>query len=99
MESLSTYTRLFLEKMNRPELDSIRNIRPAIAIEQKNPVRSSRSTVATATEIYDYMRVLFARAGKTHCPKCHEPVYIATPTKITDMLLSEHANKKAADRL
>ncbi|MEE9542530.1 MAG: excinuclease ABC subunit UvrA [Thermodesulfobacteriota bacterium] len=88
MESLSTYTRLFLERMNRPELDSIRNIRPAIAIEQKNPVRSSRSTVATATEVYDYMRILFARAGRTHCPDCHEPVWEATPTRIADKLLA-----------
>ena len=95
MESLSTYTRLFLERMNRPELDSIRNIRPAIAIEQKNPVRSSRSTVATATEIYDYLRVLFARAGRTHCPHCHEPVWQATPTRIADKLLANDKLKRA----
>src|SRR3990172_9102881 len=79
IESLSTYTRLFLERMDRPELDSIRNIRPAIAVEQKNPVRTSRSTVGTATELNDYLRVMFARIGKVHCPGCdrviesHEP--------------------------
>jgi excinuclease ABC subunit A len=95
MESLSTYTRLFLEKMNRPELDSIRNIRPAIAIEQKNPVRSSRSTVATATEIYDYLRVLFARAGRVHCPNCKEPVWEATPAKIADKLIARDLKKRA----
>src|SRR3989338_5585809 len=61
IESLSTYTRLFLERMDRPDLDSIRNIRPAIAIEQKNPVRTSRSTVGTVTEANDYLRLLFAR--------------------------------------
>src|SRR3990172_2247624 len=79
IESLSTYTRLFLDRMDRPDLDTIRNIRPAIAVEQKNPVRTSRSTVGTATELNDYLRVMFARIGKVHCPGCdrviesHEP--------------------------
>ncbi|MBI5559868.1 MAG: ATP-binding cassette domain-containing protein [Deltaproteobacteria bacterium] len=63
MESLSTYTRLFLERMDRPDLDRIQNIRPAIAIEQKNPVRTSRSTVGTATEINDHLRVLLRGPG------------------------------------
>src|SRR3970040_589762 len=70
IESLSTYTRMFIEKIDRPDVDAIRNIRPAIAIEQKNPVRTSRSTVGTATEIYDYLRLLFAKIGRIECPQC-----------------------------
>ncbi|HKZ72050.1 MAG TPA: hypothetical protein VJ187_03350 [Nitrospirota bacterium] len=70
IESLSTYTRMFIEKIDRPDVDSIRNIRPAIAIEQKNPVRTARSTVGTATEIYDYLRLLFAKIGRIECPQC-----------------------------
>jgi excinuclease ABC subunit A len=95
IESLSTYTRLFLERMDRPELDAIRNIRPAIAIEQKNPVRTSRSTVATATELYDYFRVLFARAGKSFCPTCDRPITPADPTSVADMLTAGHEGERA----
>lgn len=88
MESLSTYTRLFLERMDRPELDSIRNIRPAIAVEQKNPVRTSRSTVGTATEINDYLRLFFARVGKLYCPECDQEVRADEPASAADKLLS-----------
>jgi excinuclease ABC subunit A len=95
IESLSTYTRLFLERMDRPELDTIRNIRPAIAIEQKNPVRTSRSTVGTATELNDYLRVLFARAGKVHCTGCGGPVSPSDPTRAADELFKEYAGEKA----
>src|SRR5512145_2246147 len=70
IESLSTYARLFLEKLDRPDVDAIRNIRPAIALEQKNPVRGSRSTVGTLTELYEFYRLLFAKAGTPHCPRC-----------------------------
>src|SRR5271168_2380593 len=70
VESLSTYTRQFLEKMPKPDLDSIENIPPAIALEQKNHVVNSRSTVGTQTEIVDYMRVLFAKVGRTFCLDC-----------------------------
>src|SRR3984885_5427202 len=70
VESLSTYTRQFLEKMPKPDLDSIENIPPAIALEQKNHVVNSRSTVGTQTEIIDYMRVLFAKIGRTFCLNC-----------------------------
>ena len=70
VESLSSYARQFLEKMDRPDIDEIRGIAPAVAIEQKNPTRSSRSTVGTATELQDYLRLLFARIGHTFCPKC-----------------------------
>lgn len=74
VESLSTYTRQFLEKMPKPDLDSIENIPPAIALEQKNPILNSRSTVGTQTEIVDYLRVLFAKIGKTSCLSCGNPV-------------------------
>src|SRR3954467_5193516 len=70
VESLSTYTRQFLEKMPKPDLDSIENIPPAIALEQKNHVVNSRSTVGTQTEIVDYLRVLFAKIGRTFCLDC-----------------------------
>ncbi|MBI5587385.1 MAG: excinuclease ABC subunit UvrA [Deltaproteobacteria bacterium] len=90
IESLSTYTRLFLERMDRPDLDLIRNIRPAIAVEQKNPVRGSRSTVGTTTEINDYLRLLFARVGKLHCPECARPVTSWDPASAAEKLLSEY---------
>jgi len=95
IESLSTYTRLFLERMDRPDLDSIHNIRPAVAVEQKNPVRSSRSTVGTATEVNDYLRLFFARAGLLHCPECKGPVAPDTPASIADTLLADAAGEKA----
>ncbi len=74
IESLSAYARQFLEKMDKPDLDSVEGIPPAIAIQQKPPSRSSRSTVGTATEIYDYLRLLFARIGQVHCRTCGRPV-------------------------
>jgi excinuclease ABC subunit A len=74
VESLSTYARQFLEKMDRPDFDSVEGIPPAIAIQQKPPSRSSRSTVGTATEINDYLRLLFARIGRVHCRECGKPV-------------------------
>src|SRR5437899_7794340 len=70
IESLSTYARMFLERLDRPDVDRIEHIRPAIAIEQKNPVRTARSTVGTATELQDYLRLLFARIGRPLCPDC-----------------------------
>jgi excinuclease ABC subunit A len=70
VESLSSYARQFLERMDKPDVDFIQGISPAIAIEQKTTARNPRSTVGTTTEIYDYLRLLFARIGKTYCPKC-----------------------------
>jgi excinuclease ABC subunit A len=70
VESLSAYARQFLERMDKPDVDFIQGISPAIAIEQRTTARNPRSTVGTTTEIYDYLRLLFARIGKTHCPKC-----------------------------
>ncbi|RMF62798.1 MAG: excinuclease ABC subunit A, partial [Calditrichaeota bacterium] len=74
VESLSAYARQFLERMDRPDLDEIRGLSPAVAIEQKNPTKTSRSTVGTATEIHDYLRLLYARIGRTVCPQCGEEV-------------------------
>lgn len=74
VESLSAYARQFLERIDRPDVDEIRGISPAVAIEQKNPTRNSRSTVATATEIHDYLRLLYARVGRTVCPQCGDEV-------------------------
>jgi len=70
VESLSAYARQFLERMEKPDVDSIDGLSPAVAIQQKNPTKTSRSTVGTATEIYDYLRLLWARIGRTYCPVC-----------------------------
>ena len=74
VESLSTYARQFLERVDKPDVDYIEGVSPAIAIEQRNPVKHSRSTVGTATEIYDYLRLLYAKVGETVCPACGVPV-------------------------
>src|SRR3990167_3833582 len=74
VESLSAYARQFLERLEKPEVDSIEGLSPAIAIEQRTAGTNPRSTVATQTEIYDYLRVLFARAGWPHCPRCRIPI-------------------------
>src|SRR3978361_2466262 len=70
VESLSAYARQFLERMEKPDVDEIDGISPPIAIKQKNTTRNPRSTVATSTELYDFLRLLWARAGRTYCPKC-----------------------------
>ncbi len=95
MESLSTYTRLFLERMERPELDSIKNVRPTIAIEQKNPVRTSRSTVGTATELNDHLRILFARIGVPHCPDCGKIIKGQSPASVAKELLKKYNGARA----
>ncbi len=82
VESLSTYTRQFLEKMPKPELDTVENIPPAIALEQKNNIVNSRSTVGTQTEIIDYLRVLYARVGKTFCVSCGTEVKLVDAEQI-----------------
>ena len=74
MESLSAYARQFLGRMEKPDVDSIEGLSPAISIDQKNVSKNPRSTIGTVTEIYDYLRLLFSRIGKPHCPKCGEPV-------------------------
>src|SRR5258708_11202628 len=70
VESLSAYARQFLELMDKPDVDLIEGLSPAIAIEQRSPSHNPRSTVATVTEIYDYLRLLYARVGQPHCPNC-----------------------------
>ncbi|MGB1779336.1 MAG: excinuclease ABC subunit UvrA [Longimicrobiales bacterium] len=87
VESLSTYAKQFLERMEKPDVDSVEGISPAVAIEQKNPTKSSRSTVGTATEVYDYMRLLWARVGRTHCPECDRHVQPDTVSSAVDGVL------------
>jgi excinuclease ABC subunit A len=87
VESLSTYAKQFLERMEKPDVDLVEGIAPAVAIEQKNPTRTSRSTVGTATEVYDYLRLLWARAGRTFCPECGREVRPDTVQSVTDTLL------------
>ena len=84
VESLSAYARQFLERMEKPDVDAVEGIAPAVAIRQKNSSRNPRSTVATATEIYDYLRLLYARIGVTICPACGETVHKDTVDEIAD---------------
>ena len=86
VESLSAYARQFLDKMKKPNVDLIEGLSPAIAIEQKNTSKNPRSTVATVTEIYDYMRVLFARAGIPYSPFTGKPITSQTITQIVDLI-------------
>lgn len=87
VESLSAYARQFLERMEKPDVDAIEGVCPAVAIQQKAPPRSSRSTVGTATELHDYCRLLWARAGTTVCPGCGEPVQADSPGGAVQRLL------------
>jgi excinuclease ABC subunit A len=88
VESLSAYARQFLERMEKPDVDSIDGLSPAVAIEQKNPTKTSRSTVGTATEIYDYLRLLWARIGHTFCPLCGREMRPDTVQSVTDTVLA-----------
>src|SRR5580704_1653963 len=87
VESLSAYARQFLERIEKPEADVIDGIAPAVAIRQKNSTRNPRSTVATATEIYDYLRLLFARVGRTFCLKCGQEVKKDSVDEVADAIL------------
>ncbi len=87
VESLSAYARQFLEQMEKPEVESIEGLSPAISIEQRTTSRNPRSTVATVTEIYDYLRLLFARAGTPHCHRCGKPIASQTVQQIVDAVL------------
>src|SRR4051812_47246156 len=89
VESLSAYARQFLERMDKPDVDEITGISPAIAIRQKNSTKNPRSTVATQTEIYDYLRLLYARAGQTICHKCGREVKKDSPESAADESLTE----------
>ncbi|HEX9166604.1 MAG TPA: excinuclease ABC subunit UvrA, partial [Gemmatimonadales bacterium] len=87
IESLSTYAKQFLERMPKPLVDVLEGLSPAVAIEQRNPVVSSRSTVGTATEVYDYLRLLWARVGKQYCRNCGSPVVRDTPQGVLEAVL------------
>ncbi len=87
VESLSAYARQFLGQMDKPDVDFIEGLSPAVSIDQKSTNRNPRSTVGTITEVYDYLRLLYARAGRPHCPVCGEPVTRQTPQQIVDRLL------------
>jgi len=94
VESLSAYARQFLERIEKPEADTIDGIAPAVAIRQKNTTRNPRSTVATATEIYDYLRLLFARVGRTYCVNCGREVKKDTVDEVADAILALDPNTR-----
>src|ERR1700745_3079592 len=87
VESLSAYARQFLDQMERPDVDSIDGLSPSIAIEQKTTTRSPRSTVGTITEIYDYLRVVYASIGTPHCPNCGKPISRQSTDQIVRAIL------------
>nr|WP_237141421.1 excinuclease ABC subunit UvrA [Serinicoccus hydrothermalis] len=87
VESLSAYARMFLGQMDKPDVDFIEGLSPAVSIDQKSTNRNPRSTVGTITEVYDYLRLLYARVGRPHCPVCGEPVERQTPQQVVDRLL------------
>ncbi len=89
IESLSAYARQFLGMLEKPDCDQITGLSPAIAIEQRTSAKNPRSTVGTTTEIYDYLRLLFARVGKPYCPRCNKPISSQTIDQIVDNLMSE----------
>lgn len=94
VESLSTYARQFLQLMEKPDVESIEGLSPAISIDQKTAGRNPRSTVGTVTEIYDYLRLLFAKVGKPHCPNCGEAIQRQTPSQIVDLVAEMTEGKK-----
>jgi excinuclease ABC subunit A len=94
VESLSAYARQFLGQMDKPDVDFIEGLSPAVSIDQKSTNRNPRSTVGTITEVYDYLRLLFARAGRPHCPKCEKAVSRQSPQQIVDQILTMPATTK-----
>src|SRR3954447_5941569 len=94
VESLSAYARQFLERMEKPDVDHIDGLSPAVAIEQKNPTKTSRSTVGTATEIYDYFRLLWARIGRPFCPLCGREMKPDTVQSVSDTVMSLPAGSR-----
>lgn len=95
VESLSSYARMFLGQMSKPDVDSIDGLSPAVSIDQKTTSKNPRSTVGTVTEIYDYLRLLFARVGVPHCPECGREIRSATTDQVTDEILKLGEGKKA----
>ncbi len=96
VESLSAYARQFLGQMEKPDVDSIEGLSPAIAIEQRGAGSNPRSTVATITEVYDYLRLLFSRLGARHCPSCGTPMARRSVQEMTDQLLEQYAGARVA---
>ena len=94
VESLSAYARQFLGQMDKPDVDFIEGLSPAVSIDQKSTNRNPRSTVGTITEVYDYFRLLFARAGRPHCPECGKAVSRQSPQQIVDQILTMPATTK-----
>ncbi|PIU20471.1 MAG: excinuclease ABC subunit UvrA [Elusimicrobia bacterium CG08_land_8_20_14_0_20_59_10] len=94
VESLSAYARQFLEQMDKPDVDSIEGLSPAIAIQQHHPSKNPRSTVGTVTEIYDYLRLLFAKAGRPYCPSCRRPIKAWSAQGIAAEISGKYAGKK-----
>ena len=94
VESLSAYARQFLGQMEKPDVDYIEGLSPAISIDQRGASRNPRSTVGTQTEIYDYLRLLFARAGEPHCPQCGRPIERQTVQQIVDAILDTPAGRR-----
>src|SRR5215210_6692149 len=94
VESLSAYARQFLDQMQKPDVDFIEGLSPAIAIEQRGSGTNPRSTIATTTEIYDYLRLLFASVGQPHDPGTGAPIFKQTPQQIVDQILAYPAESK-----
>jgi excinuclease ABC subunit A len=96
VETLSAYARQFLDQMERPDVDSIDGLSPAISIEQKTTSRSPRSTVGTITEIYDYLRLLYASVGQPHCPNCHRPIARQSAEQIVSQIVAQAIEREHA---
>src|SRR5690606_19912394 len=96
VESLSAYARQFLEQVGKPEVDLIEGLSPTISIEQKTVGYNPRSTVGTVTELWDYLRLLFARVAKPYCYQCGKPIQSRSPQQITDQVLGFPENTKLA---
>src|SRR3989338_944883 len=96
VESLSTYARQFLEQLTKPDVESIDGLSPAIAIEQRTASKNPRSTVGTVTEIYDYLRLLFARIGRAECPHCHQEIASQSVDQMVDQILKHPSGEKIA---
>jgi excinuclease ABC subunit A len=94
VESLSAYARQFLGQMDKPDVDFIEGLSPAVSIDQKSTSKNPRSTVGTITEVYDYLRLLYARAGRAHCPTCGAPIERQTPQQIVDRILTLEEGKR-----
>ena len=97
VESLSAYARQFLDQMAKPDVDSIEGLSPAISIEQRSTSRNPRSTVGTVTEIYDYLRLLFARVGLPHCVECDKPIRPQTVQQIVDRVLALRSEEHTSE--